>query len=182
MWNWAVMAVSFYKSQIFLPSLNSVPKLNGPRNCFFTHPILHTNQLIRHTTTLVSAFPSTVSESSTQKIPSFNEVWISGCFILCLFVILASGFYWFLIFFLVVAVDWNIDKSCWFVWDWSWGFPGFFTERCKWSTDKCFSCSAESQRRDIWRGKSSLLWGSVGLSFINWHFKIVVSCTTPWNW
>lgn len=93
------MAVSFYKSQIILPSLNSIPKLNGPRNCFFTHPILHTNQLIRHTTTLVSAFPSTVSESSTQKIPSFNEVWISGCFILCLFVILASGFYWFLIFF-----------------------------------------------------------------------------------
>lgn len=92
------MAVS-YKSPIFLPSLNSIPKLNGPRNCFFTHPILHTNQLIRHTTTLVSAFPSTVSESSTQKIPSFNEVWISGCFTLCLFVILASGFYWFLIFF-----------------------------------------------------------------------------------
>ena len=93
------MAVSSYKSQIFFPSLNSIPKLNGPRNCFFTHPILHTNQLIRHTTTLVSAFPSTVSESSTQKISSFNEVWIWGCFILCLFVILASGFYWFLIFF-----------------------------------------------------------------------------------
>ncbi|KAK7853081.1 anthranilate phosphoribosyltransferase [Quercus suber] len=68
------MAVSSYKSQIFLPSLNSIPKLNGPRNCFFTHPILHTNQLIRHTTTLVSAFPSTVSESSTQKISSFNEL------------------------------------------------------------------------------------------------------------
>ncbi|KAF3969277.1 hypothetical protein CMV_006921 [Castanea mollissima] len=68
------MAVSSYKSQIFLPSLNSIPKLNSPRNCFFTHPILHTNQLIRHTTTLVSAFPSTVSESSTQKIPSFNEL------------------------------------------------------------------------------------------------------------
>ena len=93
------MAVSSYKSQIFFPSLNSIPKLNGPRNCFFTHPILHTNQLIRHTATLVSAFRSTVSESSTQKISSFNEVWIWGCFILCLFVILASGFYWFLIFF-----------------------------------------------------------------------------------
>lgn len=91
------MAVSSYKSQILLPSLNPIPKLNASRNCFFTHPIPHTKQLSQRTT-LVSALPNTVSDSSTQKVQSFNEVRIWGCFVLCLFVILISGLFWFLNF------------------------------------------------------------------------------------
>nr|POF16938.1 anthranilate phosphoribosyltransferase, chloroplastic [Quercus suber] len=67
------MAVSSYKSQILFPSLNPIPKLNAPRNCFFTHPIPHTKQLSQRTT-LVSVFPGTVSDSSTQKVQSFNEL------------------------------------------------------------------------------------------------------------
>jgi len=67
------MAVSSYKSQILFPSLNPIPKLNAPRNCFFTHPIPHTKQLSQRTT-LVSALPNTVSDSSTQKVQSFNEL------------------------------------------------------------------------------------------------------------
>lgn len=67
------MAVSSYKSQILFPSLNPIPKLNAPRNCFFTHPIPHTKQLSQRTT-LVSVFPGTESDSSTQKVQSFNEL------------------------------------------------------------------------------------------------------------
>ncbi|KAK9989466.1 hypothetical protein SO802_029705 [Lithocarpus litseifolius] len=67
------MAVSSYKSRILFPSLNLISKLNAPRNCFFTHPIPHTKQLSQRTT-LVSAFPNTVSDSSTQKVQSFNEL------------------------------------------------------------------------------------------------------------
>ncbi|KAK4564478.1 hypothetical protein RGQ29_006515 [Quercus rubra] len=67
------MAVSSYKSQILFPSLNPIPKLNAPRNCFFTHPIPYTKQLSQRTT-LVSALPNTVSDSSTQKVQSFNEL------------------------------------------------------------------------------------------------------------
>ena len=101
------MAVSSYKSQILFPSLNPIPKFNSPRNCFFPHPIPHAKQLSQRTN-LVSAFPGTVSDSSTQKVQSFNEVRIWGCFDLCLFVILVSGLFWFLNFiwfFGVVAVD-----------------------------------------------------------------------------
>lgn len=175
------MAVSFYKSPIFLPSLNSIPKLNGPRNCFFTHPILHTNQLIRHTTTLVSAFPSTVSESSTQKIPSFNEVWISGCFILCLFVILASGFYWFLVFFfwllqlietLISRVDLSETEAE--------ASLDFLLKDANEALISAFLVLLRA-KGETYEEVRALLWGSLGLSFINWHFKIIVSCTTPWN-
>ncbi|XP_075674320.1 anthranilate phosphoribosyltransferase, chloroplastic-like [Castanea sativa] len=67
------MAVSSYKSQILFPSLNPIPKLNASRNCFFTHPIPHTRQLSQRTT-LVSGLPNTVSDSSTQKVQSFNEL------------------------------------------------------------------------------------------------------------
>ncbi|KAL4614407.1 hypothetical protein ACB092_07G052000 [Castanea dentata] len=67
------MAVSSYKSQILFPSLNPIPKLNASRNCFFRHPIPHTRQLSQRTT-LVSGLPNTVSDSSTQKVQSFNEL------------------------------------------------------------------------------------------------------------
>ncbi|XP_050260716.1 anthranilate phosphoribosyltransferase, chloroplastic-like [Quercus robur] len=67
------MAVSSYKSQILFPSLNPIPKFNAPRNCFFPHPIPHAKQLSQKTT-LVSAFPGTVSDSSTQKVQSFDEL------------------------------------------------------------------------------------------------------------
>ncbi|KAM3742029.1 hypothetical protein ACB098_07G041700 [Castanea mollissima] len=67
------MAVSSYKSQILFPSLNPIPKLNPCRNCFFTHPIPHTRQPSQRTT-LVSGLPNPVSDSSTQKVQSFNEL------------------------------------------------------------------------------------------------------------
>ncbi|KAE8124210.1 hypothetical protein FH972_019115 [Carpinus fangiana] len=65
------MAVSSYKSPI---SFTCRPRL-GLRNCLFTPSILHTKQRRNlATTTLVSALPVTVSESSTPPIKSFNKL------------------------------------------------------------------------------------------------------------
>ncbi|XP_059442464.1 anthranilate phosphoribosyltransferase, chloroplastic [Corylus avellana] len=65
------MAVSSYKSPI---SFTCRPRL-GLRNCLFTPSILHTRQRRNlATTTLVSALPVTVSESSSPPIKSFNKL------------------------------------------------------------------------------------------------------------